>query len=133
MIVVDTNIIAYLYISGERSQQAEQLLSIDANWNAPFLWRSEFRSVLSRYLRKKILSLDETLLIIQLAEELLSDREYQISSAHIMQLVHSSSCSSYDCEFVALAQYLSVPLITADKKILRQFPGIATSPENHLA
>ena len=133
MIVVDTNIIAYLYISGERSLQAEQILSIDANWNAPVLWRSEFRSVLSRYLRRGILSLDETLLIIQLAEELLSDREYQISSAHIMQLVHSSSCSSYDCEFVAFAQYLSVPLITADKKILRQFPGIATSPENHLA
>ena len=131
MIVVDTNIIAYLYISGERSLQAEELLSIDANWNAPVLWRSEFRSVLSRYLRRGILSLDETLLIIQQAEELLYDKEYQISSAHIMRLVHSSSCSSYDCEFVALAQYLSAPLITADKKILRQFPGIAKSPENY--
>ncbi len=132
MIVVDTNIIAYLYISGERSPQAEQLLSIDANWNAPVLWRSEFRSVLSRYLRKEILTLDEILLIIQQAEELLSNNEYQISSAHIMRLVYSSSCSSYDCEFVALAQYLSVPLITADKKILQQFSGIAKSPENYL-
>ncbi len=132
MIVVDTNIIAYLYISGEQSLQAEQLLSIDANWNAPLLWRSEFRSVLSRYLRKEILTLDEILLIIQQAEELLSNNEYQISSAHVMQLVHSSNCSSYDCEFVALAQYLSAPLITADKKILRQFPGIAKSPENYL-
>ncbi len=56
MIVVDTNIIAYLYISGERSQQTEKLLSIDANWNAPLLWRSEFRSVLSRYLRGSIRS-----------------------------------------------------------------------------
>ena len=133
MIVVDTNIIAYLYISGERSQQAEQILSIDANWNAPVLWRSEFRNVLSRYLHRGTLSLDETLLIIRQAEELLSNKEYQISSAHIMRLVHSSNCSSYDCEFVALAQYLSVSLITADKKILRQFPGIAKSPENHLA
>jgi predicted nucleic acid-binding protein len=133
MIVVDTNIIAYLYISGERSLQAEQLLSIDANWNAPVLWRSEFKSVLSRYLRKEILSLDETLHIIQQAEQLLSDNEYQISSVHIMQLVHSSSCSSYDCEFVALAQYLGVALITADKKILRHFPRIAKSPENYLA
>ncbi len=132
MIVVDTNIIAYLYISGEQSLQAEQLLSIDANWNAPLLWRSEFRSILSRYLRKEILTLDEILLIIQQAEELLSNNEYQISSAHVMQLVHSSNCSSYDCEFVALAQYLSAPLITADKKILRQFPGIAKSPENYL-
>lgn len=132
MIVVDTNIIAYLYISGERSLQAEQLLSIDVNWNAPVLWRSEFRSVLSRYSGMGVLSLDDTLLIFQQAEQLLSNNEYEISSAQIMQLVHSSSCSSYDCEFVALAQYLGAPLITADKKILREFPGIAKSPDNYL-
>jgi predicted nucleic acid-binding protein len=34
---------------------------------------------------------------------------------------------AYDCEFVALAQYLNVPLVTADKKILREFPEVATS------
>ncbi len=133
MIVVDTNIISYLYISGDRSQQAEHLLSKDSDWNAPILWRSEFRSVLSQYLRKDILSIEDILLIIQQAEKLLTDKEYEISSAHIMQLVKSSSCSSYDCEFVALAQYLDVPLITADKKILREFPEIAKSLESYFA
>lgn len=133
MIVVDTNIIAYLYISGEKSLQAEQLLSVDSLWNAPILWRSEFRNVLSQYLRKDILSLDDILIIIQQAEKLLNDNEYKISSAHIMQLVHSSSCSAYDCEFVALAQYLDIPLITADKKILREFPKIAKSLDIYLA
>ena len=133
MIVVDTNIIAYLYITGEKSQQAEQLLSIDSLWNAPILWRSEFRNVLSQYLRKNILSLDDILIIIQQAEKLLNDNEYKISSAHIMQLVHSSSCSDYDCEFVALAQYLDIPLITADKKILKEFPKIAKSLDIYLA
>ena len=133
MIVVDTNIISYLYISGERSQQTEHLLSTDSHWNAPILWRSEFRSVLSRYLRKNHLTFDEVLLIIQQAEKLLTDNEYEISSAHIMQLVNSSSCSSYDCEFVALAQYLDAPLITADKKILREFPNITKSLDSYLA
>ena len=46
-------------------------------------------------------------------------------NACAMQLVKGSNCSAYDCEFVALAQYLDVPLITADKKILREFPDIA--------
>ncbi len=133
MIVVDTNIIAYLYISGEKSQQAEQLLFNDSLWNAPILWRSEFRNVLSQYLRKDILSLNDILIIIQQAEKLLNDNEYKISSAHIMQLVHSSSCSAYDCEFVALAQFLDIPLITADKKILREFPKIAKSLDIYLA
>jgi len=133
MIVVDTNIIAYLYISGEKSLQAEQLLSFDSLWNAPILWRSEFRSVLSQYLRKGILSLDEIMIMIQQAEKLLDDNEYKISSAHIMQLVNLSSCSAYDCEFIALAQYLDIPLITADKKILSEFPTVAKSLDIYLA
>ena len=133
MIVVDTNIISYLYISGDRSQQSEDLLSFDFNWVAPILWRSEFRNVLARYLRKNLLNMDEVLLIIQQAEKLLSDHEYEISSAHIMQLVNSSQCSAYDCEFVALAQYLDVPLITSDKKILNKFPDIAIPVNSYIA
>jgi len=133
MIVVDTNIISYLYISGDRSQQSENLLSSDSNWVAPILWRSEFRNVLAQYLRKNLLNIDEILLIIQQAEKLLTDHEYEISSAHIMQLVKSSQCSAYDCEFIALAQYLDVPLITADKKILREFPEITQTAEFYLA
>ena len=133
MIVVDTNIIAYLYITGEKSFQAEQLLSFDSLWKAPLLWRSEFRNVLSLYLRKDILNFDEVLMIIEQAERLLDDNEYKVSSAHVMQLVNSSTCSAYDCEFVALAQHLNTVLITADKKILREFPNTAKSLDSYLA
>ncbi|MFV2056731.1 MAG: type II toxin-antitoxin system VapC family toxin [Thiohalomonadales bacterium] len=133
MIVVDTNIISYLYISGNRSQQSEDLLSLDSNWVAPILWRSEFRNVLTLYLRKKLLDFNEILMIIQQAEKLLSNDEYDISSSHVMQLVKNSKCSAYDCEFVALAQYLNIPLITADKNILREFSDIAKSVDSYLA
>ena len=132
MIVVDTNIISYLYISSEYSKQSEDLLSFDSDWVAPMLWRSEFRNVLALYLRKDLLALDEILLILHQAEKLLSDGEYEISSAHIMQLVKSSNCSAYDCEFVALAQHLTVPLITADKKLLNKFPNIAKSVNSYI-
>ena len=79
------------------------------------------------------MNIDDILLIIQQAEQLLENREYEISSVHIMQLVESSQCSAYDCEFVALAEYLDVPLITADKKIIREFPGIANSVDSYIA
>ena len=130
MIVVDTNVISYLYLTGQRSQQAEQLLSTDPHWCAPVLWRSEFRNVLSLYLRKGLLTVAEVLLILEQAEELLGDHEYEIPSADIMQLVNQSDCSAYDCEFVALAKYLGVPLVTADKKLLREFPDIAKSMDS---
>ena len=133
MIVVDTNIIACLYISGEKSLQAEQLLTLDSRWCAPVLWRSEFRSVLTQYLRKDILGLNDILIIIQQAEKLLDNNEYKISSSRIMELVNSSNCSAYDCEFVALAQHLDIPLITVDKKILREFPKVAMLLEVCLA
>ena len=127
MIVVDTNIIAYLYLTSDHAEKAEVLLSTDPDWNAPVLWKSEFRSVLSLYLRKNIFSVEEALFIIQQAEELLANNVFEVSSSHVMKLVNSSNCSSYDCEFVALAQYLGCALITADKKIIREFPETAVS------
>jgi predicted nucleic acid-binding protein len=133
MIVVDTNIISYFYISSNQSIFVEKLFTADPNWNAPALWKSEFRNVLSLYLRKRFLELEEVLIILQQAENLMYDNEYEVSSSHVMQLVNSSNCSSYDCEFVALAQHLGIPLITADKKILREFPKHATSLESYFA
>jgi len=130
MIVVDTNIISYFYISSDRSDLAEKLLTKDPQWKAPVLWRSEFRSVLRQYLRKELLQLDEILIILQQAEKLMHDGEYGITSNQVMQLVNSSTCSAYDCEFVALAQHLNVPLITEDKKVVREFPKIAMSVDS---
>ena len=52
MVVVDTNVIAALYLPNENSVLAETLLLQDANWAAPALWRSELRNVLALYLRK---------------------------------------------------------------------------------
>ena len=125
MIVVDTNIIAYLFLAGEFSSCAEDLLLKDAQWAAPILWRSEFRNVLAHYLRKEILSLGQSQEIILEAMNLLQGREYEVASFQVLSLVSSCDCSAYDCEFVALAQDLDVPLITVDKKILSEFPSIA--------
>ena len=47
MIVVDTNVLAYLYLPGEHSAIAEALLERDHEWAAPVLWRSEFRNILA--------------------------------------------------------------------------------------
>ncbi len=127
MIVVDTSIIAYLYLSSSKSPLAEKLLLIDSVWQVPRLWRSEFRSVVSLYLRKGLLQYDDVLILLHEAEDLLKNNEYDIPSSDIMLLVRSSQCSAYDCEFVALAKCLTVPLVTEDKKRLKAFPETAIS------
>jgi predicted nucleic acid-binding protein len=127
MIVVDTNVIAYLYLTGERSAQAEQALVRDPDWAAPLLWRSEFRSVLALYVRRALLSLQDAQEIMDEATGLMQDREYETTSHRVLSWVAESTCSAYDCEFVALAQDLGVPLVTVDRQILGQFPTLAIS------
>jgi predicted nucleic acid-binding protein len=127
MIVVDTNVISYLYLTGERSQQAEQALLKDPEWAAPLLWRSEFRNVLALYIRQSLLTLEDAQQIMGDATDLMQEREYEVGSIPVLSLVAGSTCSAYDCEFVALAQVLDIPLITVDKRILGQFPDLAVS------
>ena len=132
MIVVDTNIISYFYLNSDYALIAEQTFKKDPVWAAPLLWKSEFRSVLTFYLRKKIISLAEAIEIFEGAEELLKENEYEINSMQVLSLSYSSGCSAYDCEFVNLAKDLNIPLITQDKKVLHNFPETATTMDGFL-
>lgn len=127
MIVVDTNIIAYLYLNNERSEQVEQLMEKDSEWAAPLLWRSELRNVLALYMRKEILSVKEAQQVMEEASFFMEGREYDVVSFQVLELAASSTCSAYDCEFVALAQELEKILVTDDNKILKEFPDTAVS------
>ena len=76
-------------------------------------------------MRHEGLPLENALGTIRDAEEQMYDRERFIDPEQVMQLVAASTCTAYDCEFVALAQELRVPLVTTDNQILRDFPQIA--------
>lgn len=51
MIVVDTNVISYLLIRGDRSEAIDRLFESDSEWVAPRLWLDEFLNVLATYER----------------------------------------------------------------------------------
>ena len=133
MIVVDTNVTAYLWLPGDLTGAAERLLSEDADWAVPLLWCSEFRSVLAGAVKRKVCRADRAIAIAHAAEEQLTGREFAVESAEVLRLAHESGCSSYDCEFVALARALGVPLVSNDREVLRAFPDIAVPLENYSA
>jgi len=127
MIVVDSNVLAYLYLPGARTANAEALLERDPEWAAPVLWRSEFRNILAGYTRRKTLTFEQACSLQREAESLLSGSEFDVDSRSVLELVRDSDCSAYDCEFVALAIKLNTKLVTADKKLLRAFPTRTTA------
>ena len=122
MIVVDTNVLAYLFLRGDFAARAEAWLRDDREWVAPMLWRSEFRNLLGGYLRRKQLTFEAMREIQREAEALLFGSEHEVDSQRVLELVRDSDCSAYDCEFVSVAMRLGVKLLTADGKVLKAFP-----------
>jgi predicted nucleic acid-binding protein len=129
VIVVDTNVICYRWISSPNSAAAETALAKDPNWIAPLLWRSEFRNIVALAIRKKALTITAAQEIVRKAEGSLERSEFAVSSDAVLQLVARSSCTAYDCEFVALAHAEAVQLVTTDRQILNEFPEVAISLE----
>lgn len=133
MIVADTNVIAYLLLPSPHTALAEGLLRADPDWIAPILWRSDLRNVLALYLRKDLITLEGALSLQVEAEALLWDKEYEVGARDVLTLVARSSCSAYDCEFVALARSFDIKLVTMDRKVINAFPDIAVSLSDFMA
>src|ERR1051325_11055557 len=129
MIVADTNLIVYLFITGDQTTLAQKVLDKDPYWIVPPLWQSEFRNVLAAYLRRGM-TLKQAQQIMGNALQTLEDRQVLPSSNEILELIKMSECTAYDCEFIALAKQLDIKLITADKQLLNQFPDYAISLED---
>ena len=127
MIVVDTNVICYRWLSSSNSAAAETALAKDPHWIAPLLWRSEFRNIVALAVRKRALTVHAAQEIMRKAEASFEGGEFAVSSDAVLQLVASSNCTAYDCEFVALAHAQGLQLVTADRQIVHEFPDVAVS------
>lgn len=127
MIVVDTNVIAYLLLDGVHTSTADRVYQRDHEWAAPLLWRSELRNVLAVYGRSTGMPVEDAIEVMRKAEQLVAGREFQPPSDAVLALAWSSGLSAYDCEFVAVARALRVPLVTFDRKVMRRFPEDATA------
>jgi predicted nucleic acid-binding protein len=125
VIVVDTNVITYLWVPCAETPLAERLAALDEQWCAPLLWRSEFRNVLVGLARRGLITFEGARRTADDAESQMRDREYAVPSDSVIRMAASGECSAYDCEFVVLAQALGVPLVTADRQVVKAFPSIA--------
>lgn len=130
MIVADANLIGNLFMHSSDSSIAIQVFEKDPDWYAPFLWQSEVRSIVTSYFRHKMITIDKAIQVMDEAHDLMINHERFVVSNLVLELVGSSKCTSYDCEYVALAKEMNLTLITFDKQIVEAFPRIAMFPRD---
>ena len=127
MIVVDTNVLVYFWLSHARTAESKAALERDPAWVAPSFWRIEFRNVLANFIKAKRLRLKGAVEVHGRAIAMMQGAEFDILGERVLELVDDSGCSAYDCEFVALAKELDVPLVTADRRVVHAFPDFTIS------
>ena len=128
MIVVDASVVAHLVFTGSSTDAVERLHERDPEWAAPLLCRSELRSVAVKQVRAGRVSGDAARAALRAAESVLEGREFLVATDRVLELALTSGCSAYDCEYVALALELEVPLVTLDRRVLDAFPSVARTP-----
>ncbi|MCS3665760.1 type II toxin-antitoxin system VapC family toxin [Salinibacter ruber] len=135
MIVVDNDVISYFWIrmDADRAALAQDVRARDPGWVAPRVWRSEFRNVLRGYMAGDYMTLAEAVEYAQMAEEDLHGSTRPVPTPQVLQLVDETDHSAYDCEYVALAQELGVPLVTGDRDVADLFPETAVLLEDYAA
>jgi len=133
MVLVDTNIVAYLLITGERTEAARQLIRVDRDWRSETFMLVEFTNVLMRYIMAGRLKPDGAQALLRRAESRLGKRLIAISHAAALEVAAAHGVTAYDARFLAAAQSLGTKLVTEDSKLRRAAPALTRSLAEALA
>jgi predicted nucleic acid-binding protein len=132
MVVVDTNILAYLLIEGDRTRDAQALYVKDADWRSEAFVLVEFSNILVTYLRSGALSRRH-------AQALLIEAEKRVRALvnlpHLraLRVAEQFAVSAYDARFLGAAQSLGARLVTEDARLRTAAPALTMSLSDALA
>lgn len=124
MIIVDTNVIAYLLIEGDRTNPARSLWRDEPDWRVPPLWRHEFLNILATFARRGGADLVDATQLWARAVDTIGPGEMEVDIPAALELAVTTRISAYDAQFITLARHLGVPLVTEDKKLRKTFPDL---------
>jgi len=132
MIPVDANILAYFFIESPFTELARQVFAKDQEWVVPALWRHEFISILLKIARQGSQSEADLLTIWENANALVKGNEKEVDMRQAFHLAIQQRVSSYDAQYIALAQTLGIPLVTEDRKLRQAAPNLTVSMQDFL-
>ena len=126
MVVVDTNVVAYLLIEGDHTREAQALLSRDPDWRSEAFLLVEFSNLLATYVRAGALGQSRALDLLAEAEARMHG-VLSVPHARALRVAIELSISAYDARFIAAAQILGARLVTEDAKLRAAAPALTES------
>jgi predicted nucleic acid-binding protein len=132
VIVVDTNVVAYLLIEGDRTAQAQALYGRDPDWRSEGFLLVEFCNLLATYVRTGRLDGDAAADLLGSAERTLTGI-VNLPHARALALAAEFGVSAYDARFLCVARQLGTKLVTEDARLLRAAPALTQTLEQVMA
>ena len=123
MIVVDTNVVAYLLIEGERTADAQALYARDSDWRSESFLLVEFSNMLATYVRNGRLDGEAAAGLLASATRTLTGT-VNLPHPRALEIALEFGVSAYDARFLAVARNLGAKLVTEDAKLRRVAPAL---------
>lgn len=133
MLVVDTNIIAPLYIAGACTARVHELHRADGLWRTDPLALLEFSNILATYRRAQYLTASQARKCLAEAERFIGPHQMGVPHEVALRIAIHYRITTYDARFVAVASHLKTRLVTEDKKLRAAVPELTQSLAEALA
>ena len=132
MVVVDTNVLAYLLIEGDRTRDAHALYARDSDWKSEGFLLVEFSNILATCLRAGALTRGQAHALLAEAEKRVPGL-VNLPHARALRVAEHFAVSAYDARFLGAAQTLRAKLVTEDARLQAAAPALTMSLADALA
>ena len=127
MLLVDTNIIAPLYVQSARSPAAAELFAHDPVWRTEPLALIELSNVLITYERARYITAAAARDCLNRAAAFLQPHLFRVSHQAALDAALRYGTTAYHARFLALARELRMRLVTEDVKLRAVAPALTQS------
>jgi predicted nucleic acid-binding protein len=132
VVLVDTNILAYLMIEGDRTAAAQKLFERDSDWCSEAFVMVEFSNVIATYVGVGALTQAQGTKLLAEAQTHLPTLN-NVVNTQALETAMQFGISAYDARFISLAKQLKQKLITEDAKLRVAVPAWTISLAEALA
>jgi predicted nucleic acid-binding protein len=133
VLLVDTNVVAYLLIQGDHTASAQELRRRDRDWRSEAFLLVEFTNVLASSIATNRMSVPLAQDFLAKAVSLFDGKLARMAHASVLSIAARHRVSAYDAHFLALADQLGRRLVTEDSRLRAAAPALTQSLAEALA